>query len=109
MSLKHFRSQDKLDRRHGRWMEFIETFPYIIKYKKGKDNVVADALSRRHILLTQMDSKVLGFTYIKELYDDDTDFGILISIVEARVLWTSFTCMKDSCLGVERYASLGVL
>ncbi|XP_073526327.1 uncharacterized protein [Phyllobates terribilis] len=47
-SLKHFRSQDKLDRRHGRWMEFIETFPYIIKYKKGKDNVVADALSRRH-------------------------------------------------------------
>ncbi|XP_073526476.1 uncharacterized protein [Phyllobates terribilis] len=37
-SLKHFRSQDKLDRRHGRWMEFIETFPYIIKYKKGKDN-----------------------------------------------------------------------
>src|ERR1044071_774898 len=38
-SLKHFRSQDKLDRRHGRWMEFIETFPYVIKYKKGKDNV----------------------------------------------------------------------
>jgi hypothetical protein len=35
-SLKHFRSQDKLDRRHGRWMEFIETFPYVIKYKKGK-------------------------------------------------------------------------
>ena len=43
---KHFKSQDKLDRRHGRWMEFIETFPYVIKYKKGKDNVVADALSR---------------------------------------------------------------
>ncbi|XP_073526451.1 uncharacterized protein [Phyllobates terribilis] len=73
-SLKHFRSQDKLDRRHGRWMEFIETFPYIIKYKKGKDNVVADALSRRHTLLTTLDSKVLGFTYIKELYSNDSDF-----------------------------------
>ena len=55
-SLKHFKSQDKIDRRHGRWMEFIETFPYVIKYKKGKENVVADALSRRHSLFTQLDS-----------------------------------------------------
>ena len=74
-SLKYFRSQDKLDRRHGRWMEFIETFPYVIKYKKGKDNVVADALSRRYTLLTTLDAKVLGFVYIKELYESDIDFG----------------------------------
>ena len=45
-------------------MEFIETLPYIIKFKKGKDNIVADALSRRHSLLTHLDSRVLGFTYI---------------------------------------------
>ena len=65
-----------MDRRHGRWMEFIETFPYVIKYKKGKDNVVADALSRRYTMLTTLlDSKVLGFIYIKELYVDDADFG----------------------------------
>ena len=64
-----------MDRRHARWMEFIETFPYVIKYKKGKDNVVADAFSRRHTLLTKLDSKVLGFNYIKELYKDDDDFG----------------------------------
>ena len=32
-------------------MEFIETFPYVIKYKQGKENVVADALSRRYTLL----------------------------------------------------------
>ena len=56
-------------------MEFIETFPYIIKCKKGKENVVVDALSRRHVLLTTLDSKVLGFAYIKDLYDQDMDFG----------------------------------
>ena len=56
-------------------MEFIETFPYIIKFKKGKDNVVDDALSRRHALLTHLDSRVLGFTYIQELYEKDLDFG----------------------------------
>ncbi|XP_065851249.1 uncharacterized protein [Euphorbia lathyris] len=47
-SLKHLKGQQKLNRRHAKWVEFIETFPYVIKYKQGKENVVADALSRRH-------------------------------------------------------------
>ncbi|XP_024004015.1 uncharacterized protein LOC112081489 [Eutrema salsugineum] len=47
-SFKHLKGQQKLNKRHTRWVEFIETFPYVIKYKKGKDNVVADAFSRRH-------------------------------------------------------------
>ncbi|XP_028764585.1 uncharacterized protein LOC114722675, partial [Neltuma alba] len=46
-SLKHIKGQGKLNKRHARWLEFIETFPYVIRYKKGKENVVADALSRR--------------------------------------------------------------
>jgi len=44
-ALKYLKGQAKLNRRHTKWVEFIETFPYIMKYKKGKDNVVADALS----------------------------------------------------------------
>ncbi|PIK37490.1 hypothetical protein BSL78_25677 [Apostichopus japonicus] len=56
-------------------MEFIETFPYVIKYKKGKDNVVADALSRRFALISTMEAKVLGFEHIKDLYKDDPDFA----------------------------------
>ena len=74
-SLKHLKGQDKLNRRHAKWMEFIETFPYVIKYKKGKENVVADALSRRYALLTTLDSKFLGFEFIKELYESDNDFS----------------------------------
>ncbi|XP_024007271.1 uncharacterized protein LOC112083475 [Eutrema salsugineum] len=46
-SLKYLKGQQKLNKRDAKWVEFIETFPYVIKYKKGKDNVVADALSRR--------------------------------------------------------------
>ena len=56
-------------------MEFIETFLYVIKYKKGKKNVVTDALSRRYALLTTLDSKLLGFEFIKELYESDNDFS----------------------------------
>ncbi|XP_065874727.1 uncharacterized protein [Euphorbia lathyris] len=33
-SLKHLKGQGKLNRRHARWMEFIETFPYTIQYKQ---------------------------------------------------------------------------
>ncbi|XP_010530494.1 PREDICTED: uncharacterized protein LOC104807077 [Tarenaya hassleriana] len=52
--------QSTLKRRHAKWLEYIETFPYVIKYKKGKDNAVADALSRRHALITIMEAKMLG-------------------------------------------------
>ncbi|KAH9658314.1 hypothetical protein KPL70_023440 [Citrus sinensis] len=45
-SLKHLKGQHKLNKRHARWVEFIETFPYVIRYKQGKENIVADALSR---------------------------------------------------------------
>jgi hypothetical protein len=54
-SLKHLRSQTNLNRRHAKWVEFLETIPYIIKHKKGNDNVIADALSRRYAMLSQLD------------------------------------------------------
>ncbi|XP_074565168.1 uncharacterized protein LOC141821722 [Curcuma longa] len=33
-SLKHLKSQSKLNKRHAKWVEFIESFPYVIKYKR---------------------------------------------------------------------------
>ncbi|KAF8085588.1 hypothetical protein N665_0662s0002 [Sinapis alba] len=36
-SLKHLKGQPKLNKRHARWVEFIETFPYVIHYKQGKE------------------------------------------------------------------------
>jgi hypothetical protein len=56
-----------LNKGHAKWSEFIESFPYIVKYKKGKDNVVADALSRRDALLSQLDAKIFGLESIKDL------------------------------------------
>uniref|UniRef100_A0A1J3E356 Transposon Ty3-I Gag-Pol polyprotein n=1 Tax=Noccaea caerulescens TaxID=107243 RepID=A0A1J3E356_NOCCA len=73
-SLRHLKSQQKLNKRHARWMEFVETFPYVIQYKKGKENVVADALSRRYALISTLDAKILGFEMIKGAYANDSDF-----------------------------------
>jgi hypothetical protein len=73
-SLKHIRGQTKLNKRHAKWVEFIETFPYIIKHKKGKDNIMSDALSRRYTMLSQLDHNFFGLESLKELYAIDFDF-----------------------------------
>jgi hypothetical protein len=69
----NLRGQEKLNKHHAKWVESIETFPYISKHKKGKGNVIADALSRRYTMLSQLDHKFFGLESIKELYD--TNFG----------------------------------
>ena len=58
-SLKHLKSQTKLNRRHAKRVEFIETFPYVIHYKMEKDNVVAYALSRRYAYFLPLLQKFL--------------------------------------------------
>ena len=73
-SLKHIKSQAKLNRRHAKWVEFIETFPYFIKHKKCKENVIADALSRHYTMLPQLYFKILGLETIKEQYVHDVQF-----------------------------------
>ena len=32
-SLKHLKGQNKLNKRHAKWSEFLESFSYVIKYK----------------------------------------------------------------------------
>ena len=85
-SLKHIR----LKRRHAKWVEFIESFPYVIKHKKGKENVIADALSRRYTMLSQLDFKKFGLETIKEQYANDVDFkDILLNCREGRT-WNKY-------------------
>jgi hypothetical protein len=81
-SLKHLKGQGKLNRRHAQWMEFIETFPYVIKYKQGKENIVVDALSRRYALISTLNAKLLGFEYVKEFYVNDDDFASVFAACE---------------------------
>jgi hypothetical protein len=95
--LKHIRGQAKLNKCHAKWVGFIETFPYIIKHKKGKENVIADALSRRYTMLSQLDHKVFGVESIKELYAMDVDFKDAYENCREERMWNKYV-LQDGLL-----------
>jgi hypothetical protein len=89
-ALKYLNAQSNLHRHLAKWVEFIESFPYIIKHKKGKDNVVVDALSRKNMLLTQLDINIPTLESICELYATDHDFAEPYRLCALKNAWEKY-------------------
>ena len=51
ISLKYLFDQQNLNARHARWLSFLSEYDFEMKHIKGKENKVADALSRQANLL----------------------------------------------------------
>jgi hypothetical protein len=60
-SLKHLKGQQRLNKRRAK---------------------LVDALSRMYALLSILDTKLLGFEYIKDLYAQDSNFGDVFNACE---------------------------
>lgn len=90
-ALKYLNSQHKLSLRHAKWVEFLQSYSFSIKHKAGKMNKVADALSHRHYLLQTIEGKVLGFEVIRDLYENDHDFGAIWNACSKGVVGNSFS------------------
>jgi len=78
-ALKHIQSQHNLNSCYAKWVEFLQSFHFTIKHKSGILNQGVDALSRRHLLLFQLDVLVLSFEHLRRLYAKDKDLGDLYS------------------------------
>lgn len=78
-ALKHLGSQDKISSRHASWIASLQKFTFVIKYQSGKSNKVADALGRRHSLMTTLKIYVHGFVVLPDLYANYFYFGTIWS------------------------------
>jgi hypothetical protein len=73
-ALQFITRQQKLNQRHAKWVEFMHNFTFVIKHISGSAKKVADALSRRSLVIHEFQVKTLGFENLKEMYQEDSDF-----------------------------------
>ena len=69
-----------------KWVEFLQSYTFVLKHGSEKSNKVVDVLSRRHLLLIEMQIKVVGFKELKNLYPKDPDF-VLGRLVQYLLHW----------------------
>ena len=73
-ALRFLHSQRKLNARHARWTEILQEYTFSLRHKPGRDNKVADALSRRQHNLQISQAAITGFDRLPLLYHDCPDF-----------------------------------
>ncbi|KAI0493304.1 hypothetical protein KFK09_027580 [Dendrobium nobile] len=74
-ALQYINSQKTVNKMHARWVTFLQRFSFVLKHKSGAQNRVADALSRRTALITQLQTDIQGLESLQELYASDKDFS----------------------------------
>ncbi|WZZ34677.1 hypothetical protein YC2023_018078 [Brassica napus] len=84
-ALRHLDSQAKVSSRHTSWIAYLQQFTFSICHQPGKFNRVADALSRRHTLVTTMHTTVAGFETFADLYETDAYFGRILADVKSGI------------------------
>ena len=83
-------------------MEFLQSFTFVLKHISGQSNRVVDAISRRSIIIQENQVQVLGFEYLKDLYETNSDFQNAYKACKnhvevSRELWTDYM-LQDGLL-----------
>ena len=79
--LQYIMQQPKLNERHVKWVEYLQNFTFVKTHISGKFNKIADALSRRALVMQGNQVHVIMFDSMKDLYVDDADFKDAFELV----------------------------
>lgn len=74
-ALKHINNQSSINWMHVKCVVYIQCFNFTLKHKSDVINNVENTLNRCASLLVTLCAEVVGFNYLKELYEEDDDFG----------------------------------
>ncbi|KAE8956230.1 hypothetical protein PR001_g31802, partial [Phytophthora rubi] len=103
-SLRTATSSPHLSQRMARWLSFFAEYNFTVEYKPGKQNVLADALSRRPDYklahLAYLESPL--YELIREAYADDDDLAGLVEALSAPNKAVELTARQRSRL--HRYS-----
>ena len=64
-----------MNHRHIKWVEFLQSYTFTIKHKKGTSNKVANSLRRRILVVHKIRLNNYSIHSIKDMYKEDEDFG----------------------------------
>ena len=81
MSLKYFFSQTDLNARQARWLSFLSEFDMDIKHIRGKENKIADALSRNAFQILGSSGSSAQFNLeelVKQVENQDPNYEVLL-------------------------------
>ena len=85
-ALQFVSQHEKLNQKHAKWVEYMQNFTFVIKHISSTANKVADALSRKCLLLQEFRVKTLGFDDLKDMYRDDPYFKEAYEAAENPIL-----------------------
>ena len=65
-----------------KWVESLQAYTFTINHKKGQKNKVADALSRRALVVQEIQLQSMGVEALKDIYHEDSDFKEVYNVCE---------------------------
>lgn len=65
-ALQYVMQHHKLNHKHAKWVEYLQSFTFMLKHISGQANKVEDAFRRRAFLLQESTIQVMGFEHLKD-------------------------------------------
>ena len=83
-ALEFIKTQTNLSRRQARWLEVLQAADFDVKYRPGKTNIVADALSRRTYLanISTVNVELINEKELEQKYRNDNYLGPILEILK---------------------------